>query len=551
MSTYSFGQNVTITKIIEAGCATPFVKTVELYVDGTVDFSTDVVLNYMQNGAPWADNQIDISALGVQTDAFVYIVRDIPLMEAEFPSTTFDASNTVVVGTATNGDDGYQVVLNGEVVSQFGKTETDADVDTDSDWNHNDTVAIRLSGNPDIGVWDPTQWEIRPENDLDTQTSCQTSGVNNLESYFNTLGGDYPLGSGSGWTPTGTVCTTLLGSNTVACEFTTIGDANDTYTATLEYQGANNGNTFIVTSTAGTISGDDPSSVENGTITISNIPEGTDITVSVSDTAVGGVCDLTSAISSPMCIPLVLNELHFDPANDLVGDANGDGVRDNLDDEFLEFFNDSDVALDLSGYTISDAVQLRHTFPASTVVPAHGVIVVFGGGTPTGSFGGALVQTASEGSLVLNNTGDVVTVRNPSDRVVLVFDSNDIEVSFGENQSVTRNPDITGDFVLHTDANAALLYSPGLKVDGTTLSTLNFEQLGVKIYPNPVANGILNIEMPSRELKDIALYDLNGRLVLQQRTENTAIDVSQIKPGFYLLNLSLNGTSKTTKIIIE
>lgn len=551
VSAFSFGQNVTITKVIETGCSTPFVKTVELYVDGTVDFSTDVVLNYMQNGAPWADNQIDISALGVQTDAFVYIVRDIPLMEAEFPSTIFDAGNTVVVGTATNGNDGYQIVLNGVVVSQFGKTETDADDDTESDWRHRDTVAMRISGNPDIGVWDPSQWEIRPEQELDAHTSCENNGTTSLEEYFNTLGGTYPLGSGSGWTPTGAVCTTALISDSVNCESTTAGDANDTYSATVDYQGANNGNTFTVISNAGTVGGDDPTTIENGTITITNIPEGTDITITVSDTADGGVCDLSRTVNSPDCIPLVLNELHYDPASDISGDANGDGVRDALQDEFVEFFNNSNTALDLSGYTLSDAAQIRHTFPNPTIVPANGVLVVFGGGTPTGTFGGAIVQTATEGQLNLNNNGDKVVVTNPNGNITIDFDSADISILFNQDQSVTRNPDITGDFVLHTDANSELLYSPGLKVDGTTLSTLNFEQLAVKIYPNPVANGILNIEMPSQELKVIALYDLNGRLVLKQRTENSAIDVSQIKPGFYLLNLSLNGTSKTTKIIIE
>jgi len=191
----AFSQNVTITKIIETGCSNPFVKSVELYVDGTVDFSSEVTLNYMQNGAPWADNQIDISALGVQTDSFVYIIRDIALMQAEFPSTTFDASNTVVVSTSTNGDDGYQVVLNGEVVSQFGKTETDADDDTDSDWRHQDAVATRLSGIADLGTWDPSHWDITAENDLDDHTNCQNGPDNNLETYFATLGGSFPLGS--------------------------------------------------------------------------------------------------------------------------------------------------------------------------------------------------------------------------------------------------------------------------------------------------------------------------------------------------------------------
>jgi hypothetical protein len=49
ISLNSFAQNVTITKVIETGCATPFVKTVELYVDGTVNFETEVTLNYMNN----------------------------------------------------------------------------------------------------------------------------------------------------------------------------------------------------------------------------------------------------------------------------------------------------------------------------------------------------------------------------------------------------------------------------------------------------------------------------------------------------------------------
>jgi hypothetical protein len=191
----AFSQNVTITKIIETGCSSPFVKTVELYVDGTVDFSSEVTLNYMQNGAPWADNQIDISALGVQTDAFVYVIRDIDLMQAEFPSITFDATNSVVVTSATNGDDGYQVVLNGEVVSQFGRTETDADDDAESNWQHQDAVATRLSGIADSGTWDPSHWDITPENDLDDHTNCENGAGNNLETYFATLGGSFPLGS--------------------------------------------------------------------------------------------------------------------------------------------------------------------------------------------------------------------------------------------------------------------------------------------------------------------------------------------------------------------
>ena len=131
--------------------------------------------------------------------------------------------------------------------------------------------------------------------------------------------------------------------------------------------------------------------------------------------------------------------------------------------------NDSSSPLDVSGFKIFDTEALdndtpRHIVPDGTIIPAHGVLVVFGGGTPTGSFGGAVVQTSSTGDLNLNNSGDILTVEDAEGTVLVTFD---IEpYSNNPNESYTRNPDITGDFVQHGDVNG-LLFSPGTKVDGT------------------------------------------------------------------------------------
>ncbi|MEZ6061149.1 MAG: lamin tail domain-containing protein [Planctomycetaceae bacterium] len=57
--------------------------------------------------------------------------------------------------------------------------------------------------------------------------------------------------------------------------------------------------------------------------------------------------------------------------------------------------NNGSTAIDIGGWTISDAVAVRHTFASPTVVNAGQAVVVFGGGTPTGGFGGAIVTTAS------------------------------------------------------------------------------------------------------------------------------------------------------------
>lgn len=163
---------------------------------------------------------------------------------------------------------------------------------------------------------------------------------------------------------------------------------------------------------------------------------------------------------------LIINEVNYDPADGIAGDANGDGVRDPLADEFVEIYNDS-LAFDISGFTLSDASQVRHTFPAGTIIPSRGVIVVFGGGTPTGSFGGALVQTASSGQINLNNAGDVLTLKDAQGNIIRSFDVTPL--SDNPNEAYTRSPDITGDFLQHSAIPEAggRLFSPGTRLNGT------------------------------------------------------------------------------------
>lgn len=163
----------------------------------------------------------------------------------------------------------------------------------------------------------------------------------------------------------------------------------------------------------------------------------------------------------------LINEVLYDPASGDAGDANGDGTRDANEDEFIEFYN-SGPELDLSGYTISDASSLRHTFPAGTILQPNDVLVLFGGGTPTGNFGGALVQTASEGQINMSNSGDLVTLADASGNVVLTFDVEPL--SNNPDESYTRNPDLTGGFEQHSTIEGAngTLFSPGTKLDGTS-----------------------------------------------------------------------------------
>jgi len=184
----------------------------------------------------------------------------------------------------------------------------------------------------------------------------------------------------------------------------------------------------------------------------------------------------------------VINEIHADPASGGAGDANGDGVRHFSDDEFIEIVNVSGGDADISGWTLADGFSVRHTFPAGSIVADGCSIVVFGGGTPTGAFGISQVQTASSGALGLNNGGDSVTLNNGvSDVATAGYGSEG-----GDNQSLTRDPDISGAMLVkHSSATGSggALYSPGTLVDGTQFSGCPSAWVINEIHADP-ASGI-------------------------------------------------------------
>lgn len=189
-----------------------------------------------------------------------------------------------------------------------------------------------------------------------------------------------------------------------------------------------------------------------------------------------------SAFEAPI-IDLIINEIHADPASDISGDANGDGVRSSSDDEFIEIVNLGDKAIDISGFEIYDynsSFKLRHTFYSGTIVPAGEAIVIFGGGTPNvGSFGGSVVQTASSGALGVTNTNETIEIRDLEGNVLDVYSyTSEAEI----NQSLTRSPDLVlGSMSAHSSVANGVLYSPGTKLDGaifrscTTIDEESFE----------------------------------------------------------------------------
>jgi endonuclease/exonuclease/phosphatase family metal-dependent hydrolase len=182
--------------------------------------------------------------------------------------------------------------------------------------------------------------------------------------------------------------------------------------------------------------------------------------VRVSDAAGTAVSDTSNAaftitVATPGTGNVFINEiLANEPGTDVSG-------------EFVELVNSGTAAVDLSGWTVSDGVGVRHTFASGTSLAAGASLAVFGGsaGIPSGLTNAV---GASTGTLGLGNSGDTVSLRNASSTVV---DSYTYASSLSSTDAVSmnRSPDAsrTGSFVLHTTLSS-LGSSAGKRASGAS-----------------------------------------------------------------------------------
>jgi len=82
-----------------------------------------------------------------------------------------------------------------------------------------------------------------------------------------------------------------------------------------------------------------------------------------------------------------------------------------------------------------------------------------------------------------------------------------------------------------------------------TLGAEDFNADVFSVYPNPVVN-TLNIQTADT-VQNVTVYDVLGKVVmnLNPGVVSPAIDMSSLNAGAYLVNVTINGTSKSVKVI--
>ena len=134
-------------------------------------------------------------------------------------------------------------------------------------------------------------------------------------------------------------------------------------------------------------------------------------------------------------------------------------------------------------------------------------------------------------------------------------------VTLGSNGTIGFHTATTAQEYQILETGDGYVYFRNVGVDGNSwynkmttadyLSTNDSQILDMRIYPNPVDGNFVTILSPVNGIKDIQIFDLNGRVVIDTAINNNTLDVSSINSGFYMIKVTIDGQSKISKLVVR
>lgn len=74
---------------------------------------------------------------------------------------------------------------------------------------------------------------------------------------------------------------------------------------------------------------------------------------------------------------------------------------------------------------------------------------------------------------------------------------------------------------------------------------------GLNLYPNPVSNGRVSISTKNDGEKEIIIFDLLGKKVLQTLLNSRELNISNLTPGVYIIKINEENATATRKLIVR
>ena len=385
-------------------------------------------------------------------------------------------------------------------------------------------------------------------------------------------------------------CDLQVGTITSTCDSTTAEDT-DTYTTTLAFTGGATTTYIIGTGETGVITGDDPSTVSEGTIIVSGVNEGTDFVVTFNGDSSNSSCDLTRSISSPNCNPAI--ELPF---NDNFSYSNGSLISASSWSTFSGTEGDLIVtdgqALVQHGTPSEDASVAFNSVVGSIYYAfdftVNAAEAISGGDYEYFSvlkddgynYRGRLdiVNANTEGNdftvgiSTIGSTADTVWASDLSFgntyRATVKFDqdtniaqlwidaSSESDTSISGNDETDPGTTITQFGLRQSDSsvNESILVD-NLNIAQTFNETLSTNSMSINtdfsIYPNPSNVGYVNISSTESETIQVNVYDILGKQVINAAVASGRLDISTLNTGVYIVKLTQGSATTTKKLIVQ
>ena len=402
-------------------------------------------------------------------------------------------------------------------------------------------------------------------------------------------------------------CDLSMSSPSVVCDAITA--SVDTYTATINFTGGGGGGSFVVTADSGTVdlSAGDPTTDATGTITVTGVTEGTDVTVNVAD---GGICNIDYTIFSADCEPALELPLYegfdynvganledqanwtgfFSGDNILVGGPggltyaglasqtgnhisfDGGGIDNKIEftgvtsgEVFASFiFNITDQSsitdLNDGGYFAalaqSDSSFDTRIWVHPTTDPVGTTYEISITNASSGAVFAGSYNVGDNVLIVLSYAPGVGTVKgwvNPTSlggvEPTPDFSETDATVAATIDRFIVRQ-DSTGETpsILFDELRIGTSFE---EVTPTTLSNADFVSDAFKLYPNPSKSGFVNITSTGSETILATVFDILGKQVINAAVSNERLDVSTLNTGVYIVKLTQGAATTTKKLIIQ
>jgi hypothetical protein len=383
------------------------------------------------------------------------------------------------------------------------------------------------------------------------------------------------------------VCSLAISVDSVVCDAITSGA--DTYTTIITFTGGGT-ETYTVNSTTGSVdlTNGNPTNDETGTIEITGVTEGTDVTLTITST----LCDLSEPIVSPSCIPalnlpftedfsyadgsLTANPNWSDysgtPLDMLVSGGQAvvlqDGSRsEDAGIEFTPVSGDVYYSFDFTlndpgaGITGTDFEYFASFKDDAFILNGRLDIVApaSGGDFSLGLATSASTADATWGSDLTFGTTYRVTVRYSQDNNIAELW---VDASSATDTSITSSDEgapgtTVSQFILRQSGSSSdeTILVDNLTVATTFAETLSVQNIGAlaefSLYPNPTNTGSVNITSSNTSVMNVQVFDILGKQVKNETLVNDTLNVSNLKSGLYMVKITQDNATSTKKLVIK